>query len=146
MANRYSPRIPPLDRLLDRCEWQGDCLVWTGKSVGSNARYGVFNDQGRQVYVHRWVYEHTVGPIPEGHEIDHVAARGCVSKLCVNPVHLEPVTHGENRRRARLTVCRAGKHDLSDPANQRFDRDGNRRGCAICHREAALARYHRGKD
>ena len=36
-----------------------------------------------------------VGPIPDGREIDHL----CRNHRCVNPDHLEPVTHLENMRR-----------------------------------------------
>lgn len=137
-------KTPPLERLLARTEQQGDCLIWTGKTVGTNARYGVFNVDGRQTYVHRFVYEATVGPIPEGLEIDHVAARGCTSKLCVNVGHLEPVTHAENRRRGRLRVCRRGLHDLDLVENQRWDGQGNRRGCLRCWLDRAKERYDRG--
>jgi hypothetical protein len=35
--------------------------------------------------------------IPEGLEIDHL----CFTPACVNPWHLEPVTHAENLRRRR---------------------------------------------
>ena len=118
--------------------------------MGTTAKYGLFYpgpEYGRRkVPAHRYAYELWVGPIPESMEIDHVAARGCTSKLCVRPDHLEPVTHAENRKRARLKVCRDGKHDLTDPANVRWDRDGNRRGCAACAREKALAAYYRKKE
>lgn len=131
----------PFDRLTDRCEWQGDCLVWTGARTRA---YGMFRPGSRpsdpKVYVHRWLYETTVGPIPDGHEIDHVKARGCLSTLCINPAHLEPVTHAENRRRGRLTVCRSGRHDLTDESNVRYDENGHRRGCAVCHQEATNRR------
>jgi len=134
----------PFDRLLARCEWVGDCLVFTGKNVRG---YGQFRPGTRPsdplVYVHRWIYETTVGPIPDEHDVDHVRAAGCVSEACINPEHLEPVTHAENMRRARLTTCRSGRHDLTDPANQRWDGNGNRRGCAVCHRERAVAREKR---
>ncbi len=59
--------------------------------------------------------------------------------LCVNPDHMEPVTHAENMRRARLTMCRAGLHGLTDPANQHFDKDGQRRGCYACPKDEAAA-------
>lgn len=94
---------------------------------------------------HRWSYEHHVGAIPTGHEIDHVKARGCTSKLCVNPDHLEPVLHAENRRRGRLDTCRAGLHDLTDPKNIRWDGNGNRRGCLRCWLDRAKERYHNRK-
>jgi hypothetical protein len=46
-------------------------------------------------YAHRVYYERLVGPIPEGLEIDHL----CRNRACVNPAHMEPVTHQENCRR-----------------------------------------------
>jgi hypothetical protein len=120
------------DRLLDRSEWQGDCLVYQGSGPrGYGTIYSL--DADRKVYVHCLVYERTIGPVPSGWDVDHVATRGCVSKKCINPEHLEAVTHRENQRRIRLAVCRSGKHDLTDPANVRWDKDGNRRGCRLCH-------------
>jgi len=116
------------------------CWCWTGKTSGSTARYGDFRigtkSSDPRVKAHRFSYELLVGPIPDGLELDHL----CRNKLCVNPDHLEPVTHAENRRRARLAVCRSGRHDLTDPVNMRWDGDGNRRGCRLCHMEATQRR------
>lgn len=58
--------------------------------------YALIPIDARMVMGHRWAYETYVGPIPAGHEIDHL----CCVKGCVNPDHLEPVTPGENKRRA----------------------------------------------
>jgi DNA-binding transcriptional regulator YiaG len=44
---------------------------------------------------HRVFYEYHVGPIGEGLVIDHL----CCNAICVNPAHLEPVTHAENSSR-----------------------------------------------
>ena len=135
--------IPTIDRFMAKVNKTETCWLWTGTTSGSNAKYGYFwsPTHGKKIPAHRWSYEHFVGQIPDGCEIDHVAEWGCTSKLCVNPAHLEPVTHTVNRNRSRLTVCRAGLHDLTDPHNQRWDTDGNRRGCAGCHRDKARARY-----
>ena len=61
------------------------------------------------VYVHRWMFERFVGPIPERYEIDHL----CKNPRCVNFDHMEPVTKRVNLQRAhRQALCKKG-HDLS---------------------------------
>lgn len=69
------------------------CWIWRA-SIGSHG-YGQFWD-GRVVLAHRWAYEHFLKKIPSGLEIDHL----CKNKRCVNPQHLEPVTHQVNACRA----------------------------------------------
>ncbi|AYR02998.1 HNH endonuclease [Gordonia phage Kroos] len=113
----------------------GGCWLWTGMSAGSTRRYGTFRASTKsgdpKVYAHRWAYEYFIGPIPDGHDVDHVRDRGCTSALCVNPAHLEAVTHAENMRRSRLKVCRSGRHELTDETAV-WDRNGHRRGCRAC--------------
>lgn len=80
-------------RLRERAVRDGDCLRWTGL-IRANG-YGKISVQGRLVYVHRLAYEVAKGPIPDGLEIDHL----CRVRDCINPDHLEAVTHAENVRR-----------------------------------------------
>lgn len=81
-------------------ELGGDgCWVWTG-AVNGGSGYGHFGNAGVTLSAHRFSYEHHVGPIPDGLQIDHL----CRNRLCVNPAHLEPVTAAENLARARLAV------------------------------------------
>lgn len=75
----------------------GDCWPWLGTTTSTG--YGLFGvpREDRTVGAHRYAYELVVGPIPTGLELDHL----CRVRNCVNPAHLEPVTHAENLRRGR---------------------------------------------
>lgn len=66
------------------------CWVWTGAINGNG--YGILNKSG----AHRWSYAHFKEEIPKGLCIDHLRR----NRRCVNPEHLEAVTHKENMRRA----------------------------------------------
>ena len=88
--------VPVGERLAKQSERTSTgCLVWTGPTAG--AGYGVISHKNRLAYVHRVSYELSNGPIPSGLEIDHL----CEVKLCLEPSHLEAVTHAENMRRVR---------------------------------------------
>lgn len=68
------------------------CWVWQGAKGGTaKLRYGVYLGTS----AHRVAYEHFVGPIPAGMDLDH----GCRLTVCVNPEHLEPVTRSVNLTR-----------------------------------------------
>lgn len=85
-----------MDRI-DKNTDPGGCWLWTGSRQASG--YGSITRHGRALVAHRLVYQLLVGPIPDGFVIDHVHAKGCRNKHCVNPDHLEAVTHAENIRR-----------------------------------------------
>lgn len=75
----------------------GRCWEWLG--TVNDSGYGYIGRPGRNsgtIRVHRLAYELLVGPIPAELELDHL----CRSRSCVNPAHLEAVTHLENMRRA----------------------------------------------
>ena len=88
-------------RVFAKVDASGPCWLWLGAVAKDRNGYGLFgwNAVGRNHtrWVHRWVYEYLVGPIPDGMHLDHLCrvTRGC------NPDHLEVVTPAENARRAR---------------------------------------------
>lgn len=98
----------PVRRFFEGFTVQDDgCWRWEGALT--SAGYGEIQADGRTMYVHRWVHEFFIGPIPDDLTVDHtchnvsacVGGAGCPHRRCVNPLHLEAVTVGENNRRAR---------------------------------------------
>lgn len=86
-------------RITSRIRVTARCWQWLG-STNSN-RYGTVSFDGKVRMAHRVVYEDRRGPIPAGLTLDHL----CHNSDCVNPDHLDPVTHAENRRRSRIESC-----------------------------------------
>jgi hypothetical protein len=113
------------------------CWLWQGAS--NNRGYPTFTlTGGDKVYAHRFAYEHAVGPIPDGLELDHL----CHQPLCVNPQHLEPVTAEENKRRRlaqNATTCSRG-HLMTEANTYRPPSRPTRRMCKTCTRQRAAAR------
>ena len=138
---------PLLDRFWHRVD-QGDgadaCWSWTG--TRDKYGYGIIATgyQPRKFHkAHRVAYELLVGIIPVGLELDHL----CRNPGCVNPAHLEPVTHRENilrgdtvfGRKVRQTHCVHG-HEFTH-SNTAY-REG-RRQCRVCGRLSSTAKFAR---
>ena len=93
-AERAARRATPLQRLMDKVvKNDNECWIWTSRVDRGDYGYFHYEKKGRRA--HRVAYELLVGPIPDGLELDHI----CNVRRCVNPDHLEPVTHAENHRR-----------------------------------------------
>lgn len=128
------------------------CWLWTGAlSRGGYAKFYEPTSAGpRNVYGHRWSYERAVGPVPTGLELDHL----CRVRRCVNPLHVEPVTHRVNllrsdtraatrRRHAAVTHCPKG-HPY-EGTNLMIARHGGceHRTCRVCHNARSLLAQQR---
>lgn len=114
----------------------GPCWLWVCGLDRDG--YGRFWDRDRELRAHRWAYQFLVGSVPPSLELDHL----CRVRHCVNPHHLEPVTHLKNIRRgdhAEKTCCSQG-HPFD--ATNTYQHRG-KRFCRTCHRERERKRYQR---
>jgi hypothetical protein len=119
------------------------CWEWTASRFPNG--YGQFVAAGEQ-YAHRvaflFVAQQT---IPARHQLDHL----CRNKACVNPDHLEAVTHRVNTlrgdtmpgRNSRKTHCVHG-HEFT-PENTTLSPYGRR--CKTCDRRRSREAYARRK-
>lgn len=136
-------------------QWETRCWPWPGSVTAKG--YGVTSD-GRQAHV--VAYERGVGPVPFGLEIDHNCHNldsdcpggiVCMHRRCVNPAHLEAVTHRENvlRGKGRTAVNAAKTHCIRghefSPENTliRTNRGGVERTCLTCKRMRQRGRWQR---
>jgi len=128
-------KITPEERFWRNVDQSGSCWLWTGY-VKPNGYASFYPGGGRhvaKVYAHRFSYELANGPIPDGMEIDHA----CNVRHCVNPEHLDVVTHRGNldRAKSRRTHCKYG-HPFS---GDNLYVHGGYRYCRTCR----LARVQR---
>lgn len=96
-------RVPLAKRLESKIDKSGDCWIWLGYK---NARgYGTATVDKKFYRIHRAMYELHKGEVPLGLELDHL----CKNTSCVNPDHLEAVTHRENILRANMSKPRPNR-------------------------------------
>ncbi len=113
------------------------CWLWT--ACQNNKGYGSIRINGKMMLAHRFSYEIHRGSIPEKLSLDHL----CRTPLCVNPNHLEIVTHRQNVLRgispmakyAKQTHCKRGhlfsKENIYDVSNWKQ----KSRPCKICRKQ-----------
>lgn len=122
----------------------GDCWVWRGPldPYGYGRAKRARTDKYRRA--HRLIYELLVGAIPDGLTVDHL----CRVRACVNPDHMELVTHVENNRRgfsvsaqaARQARCLRG-HEFTPENTYRPRGAPGTRVCRACQRSRRSERY-----
>lgn len=146
----------------------GPCLLWTAACAGGR-HYGVFRGGDwmpggrRLIGSHIWLHMLLHGPVPSGHELDHICheptlctvpVKDCPHRRCV--LHTEVKTIAENRLRANhMAAINAAKtrcagefapraadgtiigHDLMDPANVYIAPNGERK-CRPCQYQRDL--------
>lgn len=103
MPPRGPKPVPLAERFADKyIVAENGCWIWTAATTRSGHGKILESSSGdpnrrRLISAHVASYMVHVGPVPDGKEIDHL----CREKLCVNPEHLEAVTHLENMRRSQ---------------------------------------------
>lgn len=132
----------------------GGCWLWTMSL--DNEGYGRLKINGNSKLAHRISYEQYVGVIPNGLTIDHL----CRVRSCVNPSHLEAVTHVANVMRgvgvgavnAAKTHCPQGhEYDYVEASTGRrrchscrLERRRAKECPPLCPRCGLKAAYHKG--
>jgi HNH endonuclease len=162
-----SQRMDIMERFWGYADTSGGpdaCWPWTG-TINPSGYGDIFVNGGRPKLqkAHRFSYEHFVGPIPGGLEIDHLChTKACPTpgmgdpcRRCVNPRHLEAVDRATNILRSTapeatsafwieymksVTHCPKG-HEFTPENTQWRDTKGGyrRRVCAQCNRDATMA-------
>lgn len=145
-------------RLLERSRVsEGGCWHWTGPVSPSG--YASMHFAGKYGLVHRLSYEVFVGPIPDGHVVDHqchsldltcFAGDACMHRRCLRPDHLAPLPRVLNVQLGRgwavhglKTECLRG-HPFNEDNTKRklLPSGGWGRSC----RECARTYYRRTRD
>lgn len=122
-----------------RYDVETGCFNWLAYK-NPRGGYGRFKVGGKLHVAHRVAYQLSVGPIPDGLTLDHL----CRNTACVNPLHLEPVSVGENIRRGTQGDAQRAKTHC--PREHPYDSENtyvNPRGqrlCRACGRERMRVR------
>jgi hypothetical protein len=123
------PRKTMEQRFWEKVDKTETCWLWTAAKFKKDG-YGMFYVKNNKIIAsHIWSWTTLNGPVPDGLELDHL----CRVRHCVNPDHLEPVTHHENvlrsesptAKNARKTHCNKGH------SNWRVRKNGSRE-CITC--------------
>lgn len=129
------------------------CWIWTGPTTPNG--YAKMTFEGKDRVVHRIMYEHLHGPIPEGYQGGHSChdraveagtcggGDDCPHRRCVAPEHQTLQTPSENtmaqNHHARnRTHCPRG-HEYTDE-NTRIGKSDGKRYCRACDRERVRTR------
>lgn len=127
-------------RILDRSTvLHTGCWVWNLKP--NDCGYGVLHVGDKTWKAHIFSYVAFIGPVPTGLELDHL----CRVRACVNPWHVEPVTHLINMARAIINRGIHCIHNHEFTLKNTYFYKGKRR-CKACNRRSNREFYGRASS
>ncbi len=127
----------------------GPCWLWTARLCRDG--YGQFDfgcrarNNKRTVSAYSLAWEDARGPLRQGLVLDHL----CRVRRCVNPIHLEAVSHTENMSRgawAMATHCIYGHEFTEENTSVRIRYGRPRRDCRACWRRRESMRPVRSRS
>ncbi len=133
-SSRRKPKhVPPPQVDILRRVWRyiditgSGCWLWTGPTNRDGYAHNLAIN-GDRYLPHRLMFSWFKWDIPPGLTIDHV----CKQKTCMNPDHMEPVTGGENVRRAlKVAYCKRG-HAQTPENRYRYGKSKKKERCKPC--------------
>jgi hypothetical protein len=135
LEERIWPKVNKNGKIMPNMD--SACWEWIGSKMSSG--YGQIiikeNNKWRPRPAHVIVYEIMVGSIPKGLEPDHL----CRNRACVNPSHIEPITHKKNVMRGTSPVVDQVKRTHC-PKGHPYDEENTlrRRGKRECYKCGAI--------
>jgi len=116
LVERFWPKVNKNGSIPSQRPDLGPCWEWTAAKTQG---YGVISKGGRgngNLRAHRVAYQLVIGTILVGYELDHL----CRNPSCVNPSHLELVSHRENELRGKAP-CAANARKTHCPNGHPYD-------------------------
>ena len=111
-----------------------DCWLWEGSVAWDGYGQVTACDTGKTYTekAHRLLYRYYVGEIESGKVLHHT----CHNKLCVNPAHLDQLTHKEHMA-VHKELWAAANPTCRRCGWSEWQQSGGARRCAECNRRAA---------
>lgn len=101
---RKYTKQPIIKRWIKKVSFSQNCWIWNGARDGKG--YGHIRFGKGHIRAHKLIYILLNGDIKDKRELDHL----CKNKRCVNPTHLELVSHAENIKRANIKRNKFGRY------------------------------------
>lgn len=133
----------PLDRFIEKIRLDSETTCWTWMGHVNASGYGMFRLNGVMINAHRAAVVLYGGELLPGKECDHL----CRNTKCVNPAHIEQVTHAVNNERSNSPSANNARKDTCPRCGSAFARRADKsRTCVGCQRRRSSVnlrnRYH----